>query len=143
MKTNPAFIPWPVLAAVWLGLAAATTTITAEPAAEMETVRLSVDGRAFVTGASNQPFRIWGVNYDRDATGENGRLLEDYWLTEWDTVREDFLQRPQHHCLPLLLRETRLPHGPEGIILESQRPGFVRLELRDLDGRGSEINAQK
>ena len=90
MKTNPAFTPWPVLAAVWQGLAAATTTITAAPAAEMETVRLSADGRAFVTGASNQPFRIWGVNYDRDATGENGRLLEDYWLTEWDTVREDF-----------------------------------------------------
>ena len=30
---------------------------------------------------------MWGVNYDHD--GE-GRLLEDYWQTEWETVVADF-----------------------------------------------------
>ncbi len=30
---------------------------------------------------------VWGLNYDHDRTG---RLLEDYWLEEWDTVVEDF-----------------------------------------------------
>jgi hypothetical protein len=35
------------------------------------------------------PFRVWGVNYDHDSQG-NGRLLEDYWETEWDTVQADF-----------------------------------------------------
>lgn len=30
---------------------------------------------------------VWGLNYDHD---RNGRLLEDYWVEEWDTVVEDF-----------------------------------------------------
>jgi hypothetical protein len=30
---------------------------------------------------------VWGVNYDHDSKGENGRLLEDYWSDEWETVR--------------------------------------------------------
>ena len=30
---------------------------------------------------------MWGVNYDHDA---GGRLLEDYWDDEWDTVAQDF-----------------------------------------------------
>lgn len=35
-------------------------------------------------------FRVWGVNYDHDSQGEHGRLIEDYWHEEWDTVRADF-----------------------------------------------------
>lgn len=35
-------------------------------------------------------FRVWGVNYDHDGHGEHGRLIEDYWHEEWDTVRADF-----------------------------------------------------
>ncbi|GAA4310402.1 cellulase family glycosylhydrolase [Compostibacter hankyongensis] len=50
-------------------------------------IRLSKDGRHFVQGRAGQPFVIWGVNYDRD---NGGRLLEDYWLQEWNTVAEDF-----------------------------------------------------
>jgi hypothetical protein len=30
---------------------------------------------------------MWGFNYDRD---DAGRLLEDYWEGEWDTVASDF-----------------------------------------------------
>jgi hypothetical protein len=58
-------------------------------AAVVEPVRLSPDGAGFVLGESGKPFRIWGVNYDHDANGD-GRLLEDYWDTEWETVRQDF-----------------------------------------------------
>jgi hypothetical protein len=64
---------------------------TAEPpATKLEAIRLSSDGKSFVLGDSGPPFRVWGVNYDHDATGANGRLLEDYWETEWDKVRHDF-----------------------------------------------------
>lgn len=56
----------------------------------LEPIRLSADGLGFVVGRSATRFRIWGVNYDHDARGEGGRLLEDYWEDEWETVRQDF-----------------------------------------------------
>jgi hypothetical protein len=43
-----------------------------------------------VLADSGAPFRVWGVNYDHDSQEKNGRLLEDYWVEEWDTVRADF-----------------------------------------------------
>jgi hypothetical protein len=69
-----------------LGLAA----LLATAATALEPVRLSADGQSFVLAESGRPFRVWGVNYDHDSTGENGRLLEDYWHEEWETVRADF-----------------------------------------------------
>ncbi len=56
---------------------------------EMQRVRVGPDGKTFVL-ESGAPFRVWGVNYDHDSHGESGRLLEDYWETEWETVRGDF-----------------------------------------------------
>lgn len=58
--------------------------------AGLESIRLSMDGKSFVFAESGTPFRVWGVNYDHDSHGENGRLLDDYWNDEWDTVRSDF-----------------------------------------------------
>lgn len=55
----------------------------------LEPVRISADGKSFVLAESGRPFRVWGVNYDHDSQG-NGRLIEDYWLEEWETVRGDF-----------------------------------------------------
>lgn len=62
---------------------------TAAPglAADMQRILLSDDGKSFVLSESRQPFVIWGVNYDHD---HSGRLLEDYWEKEWETVAEDF-----------------------------------------------------
>jgi len=54
---------------------------------EMESIRVSENGKGFVLADSGKPFRIWGVNYDHDA---GSRLLEDYWEGEWPTVVEDF-----------------------------------------------------
>ena len=59
-------------------------------AAGLEGVRLSPDGKSFVLAESGAAFRVWGVNYDHDSHGVNGRLLEDYWDAEWETVRSDF-----------------------------------------------------
>lgn len=55
--------------------------------AELDFVRVSVDGTHFVAGESAERFVVWGVNYDHD---HEGRLIEDYWHDDWDTVVEDF-----------------------------------------------------
>ena len=52
-----------------------------------EFIRPSSDGTHFVTAESGRNFVAWGFNYDHDSSG---RLLEDYWYDEWNTVVEDF-----------------------------------------------------
>lgn len=59
-------------------------------AVALEPVRISKDGSGFVLAPSGQAFQVWGVNYDHDASPPHGRLLEDYWQQEWETVRQDF-----------------------------------------------------
>ena len=53
----------------------------------LEWICPSRDGTHFVIEQSGRRILLWGVNYDRD---DNGRLLEDYWEGEWDSVVEDF-----------------------------------------------------
>ncbi len=53
----------------------------------LEWIQVSSDHRGFVTSPSNRKFIPWGFNYDRDF---KMRLIEDYWLTEWETVAGDF-----------------------------------------------------
>lgn len=70
----------------------------AEPRAEaraeasppaLEWVRVSDDKTHFVGAATGQRIVFWGVNYDHD---EQGRLLEDYWHSEWAKVVADFAE---------------------------------------------------
>ena len=56
-------------------------------AAPLLRVQVSNDGKYFVCGDAKEPFVIWGVNYDHDSSG---RLLDEYWLDEWETVVQDF-----------------------------------------------------
>jgi hypothetical protein len=58
----------------------------------MEFVRVSKDQIHFVLEPSGRMFTPWGFNYDHD---EAGRLLEDYWTTEWKKVEEDFGEMKQ------------------------------------------------
>lgn len=51
-------------------------------------IRVSPDGTRFVD-ADGRPFVVWGVNYDHDS---DGRLLDEYWIDEWQTVVEDFAE---------------------------------------------------
>ena len=64
----------------------ATRSHTGRKAA-LEWIAPSEDGSGFVCAPSGARFRAWGVNYDHDTPG---RLLEDYWRTEWPTIVEDF-----------------------------------------------------
>ena len=53
--------------------------------AQPPAIKLSGDGQHFVD-ADGKPFRVWGVNYDHD---DEGRLIEDYWNSDWPRVVED------------------------------------------------------
>jgi len=57
------------------------------PSEELQWVRVSKYTRSFILEKSDERFVPWGFNYDHD---ENGRLLEDYWNSEWDTIEQDF-----------------------------------------------------
>src|SRR5438876_6351007 len=50
-------------------------------------IRVSKDGRHFIYSDSGWEFRPWGFNYDHDASN---RLLETYWIKEWNAVAGDF-----------------------------------------------------
>jgi hypothetical protein len=54
---------------------------------EMESIRVSQDGRRFEESISGREFRPLGFNYDHDT---RGRLLEDYWHDDWGLVERDF-----------------------------------------------------
>lgn len=51
-------------------------------------IQVSQDKRRFEDTAG-KTFRVWGVNYDHD---DAGRLIEDYWESEWPRVEEDFTE---------------------------------------------------
>jgi hypothetical protein len=66
----------------------------ASVADELEWIQVASEKRSFVQQPSGRPFVPWGVNYDHDET-EAGRLIEDYWETEWDKVEADFREIKQ------------------------------------------------
>jgi hypothetical protein len=53
----------------------------------LEHIRVSDDKTHFVKAQSGERFVVWGVNYDHDSPG---RLLDEYWIDEWETVEADF-----------------------------------------------------
>jgi len=53
----------------------------------MERIAIAPEKRGFVFVPSGRPFHPWSNNY-----GNKGRLLEDFWATEWPTVEQDFQQ---------------------------------------------------
>lgn len=50
-------------------------------------IRPSADKAHFIHEGTTDRIVMWGFNYDHD---DAGRLLEDYWEKEWDTVADDF-----------------------------------------------------
>lgn len=68
------------------GLCVVLCLVRSAHTAELEWLRVSDDGKEFVT-ESGKPFVAWGFNYDHD---RDGRLIEDYWETEWAKVEGDF-----------------------------------------------------
>jgi hypothetical protein len=76
------------LSALALPILFAAGCTASEPApAALQRIRVSDDKTHFVLDGSGRRITMWGFNYDRD---DAGRLLEDYWADEWDTVVADF-----------------------------------------------------
>ena len=89
--------------------ALAISPLLAEP---LEPIRISKSGDHFVQGEHDQRFVVWGVNYDHD---RQGRLLDEYWLDEWDTVQEDFGEIKQlgANCVRVHLQFGKFMHDPQ------------------------------
>jgi hypothetical protein len=84
-------------------------------ARRMPIVRVSEDGGGFVFEGDERAFVAWGFNYDHD---EEGRLLEDYWESEWAKVEEDFQEMKElganvvrvHFQLGKFMRQADAPN---------------------------------
>jgi len=57
------------------------------PASELSWIRVNAAGTGFEKQDTGQVFDASGFNYDHDRTG---RLIEDYWHTEWPAITADF-----------------------------------------------------
>jgi hypothetical protein len=51
----------------------------------MQRVVLDKNAHVFSLQLSGRHFKSWGLNY-----GHEGRLIEDFWENDWDTVERDF-----------------------------------------------------
>jgi hypothetical protein len=81
------FSCWEVCAASGSALSATNAVEAKRPG--LDFIRISKDGRHFVLARSGAVFKPWGFNYDHDSAN---RLLEDYWIAEWDAVTRHFAQ---------------------------------------------------
>lgn len=55
----------------------------------LERIRVSDDKTHFVGKTTGRRMVMWGMNYDHD---EQGRLIEDYWHSEWTKVAADLAE---------------------------------------------------
>jgi hypothetical protein len=51
----------------------------------LEPIVLAPEGTGFVGAETRRPFHPWGLNY-----GNAGRLMEDFWDRDWETLAGDF-----------------------------------------------------
>ena len=80
------------------------------PAAELPRIRVTADQSGFVT-ETGKAFVPWGVNYDHD---DRGRLLEDYWNSEWSLVEQHFaaIQELKANVVRIHLQFGKFMDGP-------------------------------
>jgi hypothetical protein len=81
-------------------------------AGEMPWVQVSRDRKTFTLEPSGKKFTPWGFNYDHD---DQGRLLEDYWDSEWATVKKHFQQMKTlgANVVRIHLQLPRFMQGPD------------------------------
>ncbi|MFO0810525.1 MAG: cellulase family glycosylhydrolase [Gemmataceae bacterium] len=75
-------------------------------------VEVTKDKKGFVLQRSGASFVPWGVNYDHDDTG---RLIEDYWDTDWTKIEADFaaIKRLGANVVRIHLQLGKFMDGPE------------------------------
>jgi len=95
-----------------LGRCVAGSGPTTGSVEKMEWVRVSEDKRTFLLEESGRKFTPWGFNYDHD---EQGRLIEDYWESEWPAIVEDFREMKQlgANVVRIHLQVAKLMRSPD------------------------------
>ena len=61
-------------------------------AVDLPWITVETDQTGFILEKQHKRFAPWGFNYDHD---QKGRLIEDYWDTEWEKVERDFRSMKQ------------------------------------------------
>lgn len=88
------------------------------PAVTPRTERIAVapDQRGFVCVPSGRVFHPWGNNY-----GNKGRLIEDYWESDWATVERDFreMKRMGANTVRVHLQFCKFMVNPEKLDADS------------------------
>ena len=99
----------------------------------MEVIRVSDDKTHFVKATSLERFVIWGVNYDHDS---DGRLLDEYWIDEWDTVVEDFQEMKElgANCIRVHLQFGKFMETPDQPNESALRQLAKLVELAEATG---------
>jgi len=102
-------------------------------AADTPWVEISKSKTGFVLQPSGKPFVPWGFNYDHDDTG---RLLEDYWETEWPKVRDDFVQMKKlgANVVRVHLQLGKFMQGPDKPIVKSLNHLAKLVQLAESTG---------
>lgn len=72
---------------VLLATAGCASPPTAARTARLERIAVAPTGDGFVTASTRRELRPWGMNY-----GNDGRLLDDFWGAEWQTVVDDLAE---------------------------------------------------
>ena len=95
-----------------LGTLLSMLTTVAAGAEPLDHIRVSDDGSHFVRAATGGRFVVWGVNYDHDGPG---RLLDEYWINEWQTVVEDFreIKALGCNCVRIHLQVGKFMDAPD------------------------------
>jgi hypothetical protein len=97
----------------------------------MERIGLSQDGRGFIRMTSKQPFHPWGNNY-----GNEGRLMEDFWLTDWATFAGDFqeMKRMGANVVRVHLQFGKFMPTPDRLNPEAMRQLARMVQLAEQTG---------
>ena len=74
--------------AISLIFATCVCTCQAQSQEVVPWIQVSQD-KLHLVDSTGKLFRVWGVNYDHD---DAGALIEDYWITDWPRVEEDFAE---------------------------------------------------
>lgn len=100
---------------------------------EMPRVQVAPDKTGFRLAPSGKPFRPWGFNYDHDASG---RLIEDYWESNWPKIEADFAAMKQlgGNVVRVHLQLAKFLDSPTSANPRALRRLSMLLELAEREG---------
>lgn len=86
-------------------------------------IKVAPDGKGFITAQSQRRFVPWGMNY-----GNAGRLMEDFWDKDWETLAVDFRKLKE---MGANVVRVHLQFGKFMLAKDQANPGAIK-QLRRL-----------